>query len=113
MAHYDWYCDDVLSGKMEIERVHEDDLVLAFEHPRPVAPLHVVVIPKRHVASLQDASALDGDLLVAMVRAVQVVAATFQPKNGFYLRANTGAPGTTPHMHWHVIGPGAGTHWPG
>ena len=32
---------------------------------------------------------------------------------GFYVRTNAAAPGVTPHMHWHVLGPGAGANWPG
>jgi len=112
MAHYDWYCDDVLTGKLDIEKVFEDEFVLAFNHPRPVAAFHVVVIPKHHIPSLRDPAALDGALLTSMMRAVQVAAALRELEDGFYLRANAGGAGTTPHMHWHVIGPGAGSHWP-
>lgn len=46
----DWYCEDVLSGKLEVRRVYEDEAVVAFHHPYPEAEIHVVVIPKRHVA---------------------------------------------------------------
>jgi len=63
MARRDWYCEDVLSGNLEVTRVFEDDRVLAFHHPRPVAEVHVVVVPKEHIASLLDVKALDGDLL--------------------------------------------------
>ena len=52
MARRDWYCEDVLSGKLDVQRVYEDDRVLAFHHPRPVAKIHVVVVPKDHVASI-------------------------------------------------------------
>ena len=114
MAHRDWYCEDVLSGKLEVRRVYEDDRVLAFHHPRPVAEFHVVIIPKSHVSSILDEAARDGVLLSAMVRAVQTAAATaaLPDGKGFYVRTNVGAPGVTPHMHWHVIGPGAGENWP-
>ena len=71
----DWFCEDVLTGKVPIERVFEDDLVLAFHHPRPIAAKHVVIIPKRHVPSLLGAEARDPVLLVAMIGAVQEVAA--------------------------------------
>ncbi len=114
MARRDWYCEDVLSGKLDVERVYEDDLVLAFQHPRPVAQVHVVVIPKAHVAGLLDEAALDGGLLSSMMQAIQSTAASLGllDGEGFYVRANAAAPGVTPHMHWHVIGPGAGAHWP-
>ncbi len=92
MTKRDWYCEDVLSGKLDVQRVYEDDHVLAFHHPRPAAEIHVVVVPKSHVPSLLDEAALDGDLLSSMVRAIQAT--------------------VTPHMHWHVLGPGAGADWP-
>ena len=49
MAYSDWYCEDVLSGKIEVRKVWEDDRVLAFHHPKAQAEIHVVVIPKTHV----------------------------------------------------------------
>lgn len=114
MARRDWYCEDVLSGKLDVERLYEDDLVLAFQHPRPVARFHVVVVPKAHVAGLMDEAALDGNLLSSMLRAIQKTATSLGllDGRGFYVRANAASPGVTPHMHWHVIGPGAGADWP-
>jgi diadenosine tetraphosphate (Ap4A) HIT family hydrolase len=67
----------------------------------------VVVIPKRHVPSILDSMALDGELLSSMVRAVQETARQLGlDKTGFYVRTNAAAPGVTPHMHWHIKGPG-------
>ena len=107
MAHRDWYCEDVLSGKLEIKMVWEDEHVLAFHHPQPQAEIHVVVIPKKLVPSLLDPLALDGALLSSMVLAVQEVARELGlDHTGFYVRTNAAAPGVTPHMHWHIIGPG-------
>ncbi len=107
MARRDWYCEDVLSGKLAVDRVWEDERVLAFRHPNPKAEIHVVVIPKAHVASILDPLALDGELLRSMVRAVQSVAQDLElDRRGFLVRTNVAAPGVTPHMHWHVVGPG-------
>ena len=103
----DWYCEDVLSGKLKVHVIHEDELVLAFEHPYPEYVAHAVVIPKKHVASLMADEAADPALLSAMIRAVQAVARSVGlHEQGFRLEANAAAPGVTPHMHWHVIGPG-------
>lgn len=107
MARRDWYCEDILSGTFEVEVVWEDDRVLAFHHPRPKAEIHVVVIPKEHVSSILDPMALDGQLLSSMVLAVQKTAQQLGlDKAGSYVRTNAAAPGVTPHMHWHVMGPG-------
>lgn len=115
MSRRDWYCEDVLSGKLDVQRVYEDERVLAFHHPKPVAEVHVVVVPKEHVASMLDEAALDGNLLASMMRAIQATATSLELTNGegFYVRANAAAPGVTPHMHWHILGPGAGADWPG
>lgn len=48
----DRYCDEALSGRTPIKKVVETDNVLAFHHTRPFYPVHVVVIPKRHIGSL-------------------------------------------------------------
>ena len=103
----DWYCEDVLSGKLKVHVIHEDELVLAFEHPYPEYVAHAVVIPKKHVAGLMADEAADPELLRAMIRAVQAVARSVGlHEQGFRIEANAAAPGVTPHMHWHVIGPG-------
>ncbi|HHE72898.1 MAG TPA: HIT domain-containing protein [Chloroflexi bacterium] len=107
MARRDWYCEDVLSGKLKVDRLWEDERVLAFHHPRPKAPIHVVVIPKQHIQSILDPKTLDGALLLSMVQAVQAVAHKLGlDRRGFFVRTNAAAPGVTPHMHWHIMGPG-------
>lgn len=107
MAHRDWYCEDVLSGKIDVDRVWEDGRVIAFHHPIPTSQVHVVVIPKEHVPSILDPKARDGALLTSMIAAIQAVAQELDlAKQGFYVRANAAAPGVTPHMHWHIHGPG-------
>lgn len=113
MARADWYCEDVLSGKLSVDGLFDDDRVMAFHHPYPSARPHVVVIPKAHVSSLLAPQALDADLLVSMLTAVRHAAREvgLDGESGFYLRANAAAPGVTPHMHWHLL-PGAGADWP-
>ncbi len=107
MARRDWYCEDVLSGKLPVDVIWEDDRVMAFYHPEPYEGIHVVVIPKQHIESLLDPAALEGGLLTSMVEAVQHVALSLElDETGFYVRTNVAAPGVTPHMHWHIYGPG-------
>ncbi len=107
MARRDWYCEDVLSGKIAVRKVWEDERVLAFHHPLPQTEIHVVVVPKEHISSILDPLALDGALLSSMVLAVQKTAQELGlDRAGFYVRTNAAAPGVTPHMHWHIVGPG-------
>jgi histidine triad (HIT) family protein len=107
MVRREWYCEDVLSGKTSVSRVWEDEQVLALHHPTPQSEIHVVVIPKKHISSILDAAATDGSLLASMVSAVQQSAVKFAlDRSGFYVRVNAASEGVTPHMHWHILGPG-------
>ena len=107
MPRPDWYCDDVLSGKLDVEKVWEDEHALAFHHPKPTAEIHVVVIPKKHINSILEPEALNGALLSSMVLAIQKTASKLElDQKGFYVRTNAATDGVTPHMHWHIYGPG-------
>lgn len=48
----DFYCEQVLSGKTEVEKVYETENVLAYYHTKPFYPVHIVTIPKKHIDSL-------------------------------------------------------------
>ena len=102
----------IVAGDIPAEKVHEDELVLAFRDISPQAPTHVLVIPKEHVVSvggLGDAQqALAGRLLVV---AAKVAAA--EGLDDFRLVANTGARAgqSVFHLHLHVLG-GRGFSWP-
>ncbi len=103
MERRDWYCEDVLSGKINVKKIWEDDRVLVFYHPTPSSEHHAVVIPKRHISSIMDPMAVDNSLLTSMVTGVQRAAVELGlNEKGFYVRTNAIAPGVTPHMHWHV-----------
>ena len=94
--------------------VYEDERVLAFEDIRPRAPVHVLVIPKEHFASLNDApqgsEALLGELLL---RARAVAREKGVGETGFRIVLNTGRDSgqEVQHIHFHVIG-GRPLHWP-
>jgi len=106
----DWYCEDILTGKVKVNILFEDDLVLAFHHPFPdtKAKVHAVAVPKKHVSSAMSPDALDGKLLESLLKAVQAVAITTgidKTGEGFYVTFNAESPGVTPHMHWHIRAP--------
>jgi len=107
MARRDWYCEDVLSGSIMIEKVWEDDQVLAFHHPNPTSEIHVVVIPKKHITSILEPEAVDGELLCSLITAIQKVARQLGlDQTGFYIRSNAASEGVTPHFHVHIYGLG-------
>ncbi len=71
----DFYCDEVLSGKTPVRVVKETEEVLAYHHTRPFWPVHIVVIPKRHVPSLTDHGGAPEGLLGELMEVVRSVAA--------------------------------------
>jgi histidine triad (HIT) family protein len=92
----------------------EDDDLLAFHDINPGAPTHVLVIPKQHLASLDDAkpehAALLGKLLLATQRAASLTGLT---RSGWRVAVNTGADAgqSVFHLHLHVLG-GRAMAWP-
>jgi len=93
--------------------VYEDADVLAFRDLSPQAPTHVLVIPKRHVGSLDDIADADGALLAAMMLAAKKVATAAGLARGYRLVTNCGADAgqSVAHLHLHVLG-GRPMSWP-
>jgi histidine triad (HIT) family protein len=99
----DFYCDEVLSGRTEIDRVRETANVLAFDHTRPHWPVHIVVIPKRHIASLLSLEDGDAALLSEMIDVIRAVAQQVVAEHGACcVLTNLGSYQDSKHLHWHV-----------
>jgi histidine triad (HIT) family protein len=94
--------------------VFEDDLVLAFDDIRPQAPVHTLVIPKAHYASLAEVPAEKSELLgLLLARARDVAAAKGLAPTGYRIVLNTGRDSGQDvfHIHFHVLG-GRRMTWP-
>lgn len=93
--------------------VYEDGDVVAFRDLSPQAPVHVLVIPRRHVGSLNDMVESDAALLGAMMLAAKRVAAEAGLATGYRVVANSGpdAGQSVAHLHFHVLG-GRPMSWP-
>ncbi|SRR6266480_286143 len=99
----DFYCDEALSGRTPVQKVIETDEVLAFYHTRPFYPVHVVVIPKRHIGSLLTLETEDNNLLLELLAVVQQVASQIVQAHGACrVLTNLGAYQDSKHLHWHV-----------
>jgi histidine triad (HIT) family protein len=100
----DFYCDEVLSGRTPVDMVCETENVLAFRHTRPSYPVHIVVIPKRHINSFVTLPLEDDGLLVEMLRVIQQVAAhTAAEHDGCRVITNIGKYQDSRHLHWHIV----------
>lgn len=97
----DFYCDVAIPRREPIDVVLEDDDVLAFHHTRPFWPVHLVVIPKRHVDSLLT---LDDPVLTSrLLQAVQHTADGVLKANGAAsVMTNLGNYQDSKHLHFHV-----------
>lgn len=99
----DFYCDEVLSGRTAVSIIRETDNVLAYHHTRPFWPVHIVVIPKRHIASLLAVEDSDGPLLLELLGVIREVAAEVLAQHGACrVLTNLGKYQDSKHLHWHV-----------
>ncbi|MCA1590211.1 MAG: HIT domain-containing protein [Acidobacteria bacterium] len=97
----DFYCDEVLSGKTAVKVAAETENVLAYYHTRPFWEMHVVVIPKRHVASLLTIE--DDDLLIEVLDVVKKIAEKIvKEKGAARVLTNLGEYQDSKHLHFHV-----------
>ena len=99
----DFYCDEVLSGRTAVLKVAETENVLAFHHTRPFYPVHIVVIPKRHIPSLLLLTDGDDALLLELLSVIRLIAAGLVDKHGACrVLTNLGGYQDSKHLHWHV-----------
>lgn len=104
----------IVSGEQAADIVHSDDGVVAFRDIRPVAPVHLLIIPTKHIASLHELADSDAGLLGRMTSVARTLAASegLEP-SGYRLVINTGvdAGQSVFHLHMHLIG-GRRMGWP-
>lgn len=86
--------------------VYEDEQIVCFHDLEPQAPVHVLIIPKKHIASLDDAGEEDKELMGHIMLKVQEIAAELGLENGYRLVNNCGEDGfqTVKHLHFHLLG---------
>ena len=100
----------IVAGDIPCSKVYEDDEMIAFKDIRPAAPVHLLVVPKRHIPSMAQVTADDAPLLGRMVvKAPELAMANGcnpYPEGGFRIVVNTGAEGgqEVHHLHVHVMG---------
>jgi histidine triad (HIT) family protein len=99
----------IVAGEVPSEVVHETDTTVAFKDINPAAPLHVLVVPRRHIDDASTVTTDDGPVLADMVltaRAVADDAGLASPDRGYRLVFNIGpdAMNSVPHLHLHVLG---------
>ncbi len=85
---------------------YEDDKIICFHDLEPQAPVHVLVIPKKHIESLDDVKEEDKELMGHIMCTISKIAADLGLENGYRVVSNNGEDAfqTVKHMHCHVLG---------
>lgn len=104
----------IVDGSIPSSKVYEDELILAFKDINPIAPVHVVIIPKVHISSAKELKPSDSNLIGHIFLKSQEIAAICGiEQNGYRIINNCGrdAGQTVNHIHFHLIG-GKTMEWP-
>ena len=85
---------------------YEDDQIICFHDLEPQAPVHVLVIPKKHIESLDALTDEDGELIVHLMLKIKDLAAELGLENGYRVVSNNGEDAfqTVKHLHFHILG---------
>ena len=96
----------IAEGVIPSKKVYEDDLCLAFYDIAPQAPVHVLVIPKTHIASADEISAENSAIVAHIFEVIPKVASAAGIINGYRVITNCGedACQTVKHLHFHILG---------
>jgi histidine triad (HIT) family protein len=105
--------EKIITREIPADIIYEDDLVLAFRDIKPQAPVHVLIVPKKPIPRVAEATAEDHRVLGHLLLKAAEVAARLDLKNGFRLVINNGPAGgeSVPHLHCHLLG-GRQMAWP-
>lgn len=96
----------IINGEVPSEKVYEDDEILAFKDINPAAPIHILVIPKKHIATLLDVKEEDNYLISKIFMAINKIAKQIGiEENGFRIICNCGKDSgqEVMHIHFHLL----------
>lgn len=96
----------IIEGAIPSSKVYEDDMILAFKDINPQAPVHVLVIPKKHIASLDAVDDGNIDYVNHIFTKIPCIAKSLGLDNGYRLISNCGDDGcqSVKHLHFHILG---------
>ena len=96
----------IVKGEIPSAKVYEDEFLLAFRDIAPQAPVHIVIVPKDHIACANDITADNSSAAAACFEAIPVIAKELGLKNGYRVINNCGEDGgqSVMHIHFHLIG---------
>jgi len=96
----------IAAGELPSKKVFENDNVLAFHDITPKAPVHVMMIPKKHISSAVEITGENSEVVAEIFEAIARIAVELGLTGGFRVGTNVGVHGaqTIPHLHFHLLG---------
>ena len=96
----------IIAGDIPSSKVYEDDKILAFNDINPMAPVHVLVLPKEHIASCDDVNAENSCYVQHIFENIPAIAKAAGITNGYRVISNCGADAkqSVKHLHFHILG---------
>ncbi len=96
----------IIKGDIPSAKVYEDELVYAFRDIAPMAPTHILVVPKTHMASVNDVTAENSAAVARIFEVIPHIAKAEGLTNGYRVVSNCGpdACQSVPHLHFHILG---------
>ena len=96
----------IAAGEIPSTKVYEDEQILAFRDIAPMAPTHILVIPKAHIGSVAEITPENSGIVAHIFAAIPQIAAAEGLTNGYRVVSNCGpdAGQTVQHLHFHVVG---------
>ncbi len=103
----------IASNEISSKKVYEDDQIVAFNDLDPQAPVHVLIIPKKHIQSADQIADGDTNIIGKIFMVASKIAKELGLENGYRIVNNCGEDGgqTVPHLHFHLMG-GRKMNWP-
>lgn len=104
----------IISGSIPSEKVHETQNIVVFRDINPVSPVHLLIVPKKHIPSINDLSAEDAHLMGEVFRVARELGSSIEElEKNYRVIISTGpdAGQVVPHIHFHLIG-GRKLTWP-
>ena len=96
----------IVKGEIPSTKVYEDERVLAFRDIAPMAPTHILVIPKEHIGSVNEVTAENAEIVAHIFTVIPQIAAAEKLEGGYRVVSNCGADAgqTVHHLHFHILG---------
>ncbi len=96
----------IIAGEIPSSKVYEDENVYAFKDINPMAPVHILVVPKKHIQNVDEINAENSVYVAKIFEAVPKIAKEAGLENGYRVITNCGEDGcqTVLHLHFHILG---------